>query len=66
MQGDAQQRTCADNVVLRCILIKVFKGAEGPGDLLNLIENQQRVFRIDFSTGIDLQTGNQTLRVKIG
>ena len=56
MQGNAQQRACAYNVVLRRIFVKVLERAERSWHFLYLIKNQEGVVGINFSTGIQLQS----------
>ena len=41
LQGNAQERACGDDMVLRGILVEILKGIEGFGALLNLIEEEK-------------------------
>ena len=65
MQGNAQQRACAYNVVLRRIFVKVLERAERSWHFLYLIKNQEGVVGINFSAGIQFQPHDQTLCVQI-
>ena len=49
-QSDAQQRTGAGNMVLRCVLAEIFHGVNNLGAVLHLIKDNKGLFRQDFLT----------------
>ena len=49
-QGDAQQRTGADNMILRSVLAEIFHRIDDLGTILHLVKNDEGLFRHDFLT----------------
>ena len=66
MQGDAEQRTRADNVILRRVFAKIFERGQRSGHLLHLVEDQQGLIGINLSSRVQLQPHHQALRIQIG
>ncbi len=64
MQCNPQKRTSRHNMILRRSLLKIFQRFQRPWNLLHLVKNDQRVFRIDLKSHFDFQHLNNSADIK--